>query len=122
MLTRMAEAQTKGDGVPQFGQRHRMALALEFAGLSRDDMAAELDVHRNTIGNWMKGTKPAPRAALIAWALRCGVPFEWLLTGTITDNGPDDGTEQDIRQGKCIGSIAAQRERRQTRQGLARAS
>lgn len=92
MLIGMAEAQQTG-GVPQFTQRHRMALALEFAGLTREDMAAELDVHRNTIGNWMKGTKPVPRAAMIAWAFRTGVPFEWLLTGHVTENGgPDEGS------------------------------
>lgn len=98
MLTDMAEAQKTG-GVPQFSQRHRMALALETASMSREEMATELGVHRNTINNWMKGAVQPPRSALIAWALRTGVPFDWLLTGRIDyDNGPD----QDTRMARCI--------------------
>lgn len=89
MLIRMAEPQTTSGTVPQFALRHRMGLALETAGIARDEMAAELGVHKNTVGNWMRGVVPPPRAALIAWALRCGVPFDWLISGTQPKEYPD---------------------------------
>jgi transcriptional regulator with XRE-family HTH domain len=93
MLTGMSGAQARRDDVPRFELRHRMALALEFGGVSRDEIAAELDVHKNTITNYVKGHTPPPRAVLRVWALRTGVPFEWLLTGHISDEGgPGQGT------------------------------
>lgn len=70
-----------------------MALALETAGVSVQSIADELDVNRNTIGNYLAGRTNPSRAVLRVWALRCGVPFEWLLTGHVSENGgPDQGT------------------------------
>lgn len=84
----MAEPQPAG-WVPAFELRHRLALALEVAGLSREDIASELDVHRNTISNYLNGKTAPTRAVLIAWSLRTGVPLQWLASGEWND--PDDG-------------------------------
>lgn len=88
----MAEPHPAGV-VPVFELRHRLERALEVAGLSRDDMAAELGLHRNTIGNYLSG-KHVPRAVLIAWHLRTGVPLDWLEQGEHKpeDDGTDGGT------------------------------
>lgn len=87
----MANPQPAGV-VPGFEMRHRLARALEVAGLTRDEMAAELNVHRNTIGNYLNG-KYVPRAVLIAWHLRTGVPLRWLEHG---DRPDDNGGIPDI--------------------------
>lgn len=79
----MAEPQPAGCA-PAFELRHRMALALEVAGITRDDIATELDVHRNTISNYLSGRTAPTRAVLIAWHLRTGVPLAWLESGVIS--------------------------------------
>jgi transcriptional regulator with XRE-family HTH domain len=74
--------------VPRFELRHRLGLALEWSGTSVGDMAETLGVHRNTVGNYLNGRTRPRRSVLVAWALRCGVPLSWLITGEPPD--PDD--------------------------------
>lgn len=62
---------------PQFAMHHRLALALEAAGMKTSDMARQLGVHENTVRNYLKG-RHIPRPALIAWAALCSVPLDWL--------------------------------------------
>jgi len=60
----------------------RLAKALLVAGISVADMAAYLEVHRNSVGAWLnRRTQPRP-ANLRLWAIRTGVPYEWLRYGT----------------------------------------
>lgn len=77
------------ENVPTFGLRHRLALALEAAEVSVAAMADELGVSRNTVGNYLAGRTTPPRPTLRVWALRCGVPFEWLWTGEVPQTPPD---------------------------------
>lgn len=69
--------------VPVFGLRHRLALALDYSGVSVHDMADELGVSRNTVGNYLAGRTTPHKAVLRVWALRTGVPFEWLARGEV---------------------------------------
>lgn len=65
-------------------------------------MADLLGVTRNTVGNYMAGRTAAPVAVLRVWALRCGVPFDWLLTGeTSEDDDPGDAHTLDRRASRC---------------------
>lgn len=83
------------DTIPRFELRHRLQLALEHADVSNAEMAAELGVAETTIRNYLSSRTTPHRGTLIAWALRCGVPFEWLAHGTVPgrDGGPGpDGT------------------------------
>jgi transcriptional regulator with XRE-family HTH domain len=75
-------------GVPAWELRHRLARALEAAGVSVDEMAAELGVHRNSVFNYTSGRRTPKRSVVRVWSLRCGVSFEWLLSGEVpTDHG-----------------------------------
>ncbi len=78
--------------VPRLELRHRLGLALDYARISVSEMADELGVSRNTAGNYLAGRTRPNRAALRVWALRCGVPFEWLETD---DQGDPDVTSTD---------------------------
>src|SRR4029079_10203184 len=64
---------------PEFEMRHRMSLALEYGSVSINEMAAHLDISRTTVSNYLHGRTQPRRGDLIAWAMRCGVPFEWLV-------------------------------------------
>lgn len=82
--------------VPQIEVRHRMRIAREFAGLEQEELAERMGVTRSTISNAENG-KGAPRRTTInAWALACGVPASWILTGKETPppgtDGPDGGS------------------------------
>lgn len=85
----MSEHATTGN-IPTFQQRHRLGLALESADITTDEIAVEIGKSVTTVRNYLAGRTTPGRATLIAWALRCGVPFEWLEHG-IESNGPDDG-------------------------------
>jgi transcriptional regulator with XRE-family HTH domain len=74
---------------PRFELRHRMALALEHGQVSKEAMADEVGCGVTTIRNYLRGRTVPSRAVLIAWALRCGVPFDWLALGIEHPNGPD---------------------------------
>ena len=74
--------------MPEFELRHRMALALEWAQITRGEMRRVLGVHRNTVDNYLNGRTHPRRGDLVAWALRCGVSLHWLLNGEEPD--PDD--------------------------------
>jgi transcriptional regulator with XRE-family HTH domain len=63
---------------PKFEMRHRMQLALEYGSVNVNQMARELGVSRTTISNYLHGRTKPSRGHLIAWAMRCGVPFGWL--------------------------------------------
>lgn len=79
--------------LPEFEMRHRMSLALEYGSVSINEMARHLGASRTTISNYLHGRTQPRRADLIAWAMRCGVPFDWLVgddESYILDN--DEGT------------------------------
>lgn len=69
----------KRKSLPQFEMRHRMSLALEYGSVSINEMAQHLGASRTTISNYLHGRTQPRRADLIAWAMKCGVPFEWLV-------------------------------------------
>lgn len=63
--------------VPEWSQGDRLRKARDSAGLDQDDLAMELGVSRQAISKWENGA-PIKRAYVKVWAVRCGVPFEWL--------------------------------------------
>ena len=68
--------------IPRWDLADRMRKALRDADVPVQEMADYLEVGRNTVSNWINGHNPPPRAALRLWAMRCGVPYEWLRDGT----------------------------------------
>ncbi len=70
----------------------RLAFALGRSGLSSQEIAARLEVSRNTVSSWTNGrNKPRPRD-LKAFALATGYPVQWLETGEAPhDGGAPDG-------------------------------
>lgn len=78
--TRLALKASMGD---------RMYRARRETGLNREEFAAELDISRNSVGNYESGrTRPIP-VILKAWAFRCRVSYDWLLTGETPPQGVD---------------------------------
>lgn len=74
--------------VPQWDIADRMRKALRTSGHTVQDMADYLDVSRGTVSTWINGRIPPSTQTVRLWALRTGVPYEWLAHGVIPDALP----------------------------------
>jgi len=68
--------------VPEWDLADRMRKALRESGLSVQDMAGYLEVTMGTVSTWIIGSNTPTTQTIRLWALRCGVPFEWLCHGS----------------------------------------
>ena len=89
--------------VPEFTFGDRLRKAREHAGVSTDEMAAVLEVSARTIGNYENERTPVKGPVIKEWAMRCGVPVEWLRSGTVPT--PDPGGEAVTGQYRPIAPI-----------------
>jgi len=55
-----------------------MTKARKYAGLTQAEIAEDIGIGRSTLINYENDNAQPPRHVLIAWALRCGVLYEWL--------------------------------------------
>lgn len=84
----------------EFDLIDRLNKALRISGKSTGALAAELEVHRNTISNYLHGRTRPDRRTLISWALATGVPLDWLEHGTVhSPNGGGPGSQSKRRLG-----------------------
>jgi transcriptional regulator with XRE-family HTH domain len=67
--------------VPQWDTADRLRKALRVAGIGVAEMADYLGVSRTSVSNWINGRVAPSVQTLRLWALRCGVPYPWLLGG-----------------------------------------
>lgn len=75
----MTEALLDGNAVAlEWDLADRLRKALRVSGVGVQEMADELGVERNTVGNYIGGRTVPARAALVVWALKTGVPLAWL--------------------------------------------
>jgi transcriptional regulator with XRE-family HTH domain len=93
----MTELLTAAGTAIKWDQPDRMRKALRLADVSVQDMADYLDVDRSTISTWINGRISPSYATLRLWALRTGVPLEWLHHG---DMEPCDLAPGDIPAGQ----------------------
>jgi len=75
----------------KFSQADRMRKSLHLAGVSVQEMAEYLDVNRNTVSRWINDEREPKRSYIRLWALRTGVPLEWIETGEMPDGGDGGG-------------------------------
>jgi DNA-binding XRE family transcriptional regulator len=74
--------------IPQWTAGDRFRKAREDAGLTQQELADELSVDRNTVSAYESDQRKRPmRSVVKAWAMRCGVPAEWLTTGGASSTG-----------------------------------
>lgn len=88
----MTNAPAEGN-VPEFDMADRLRKALRHADVGVQEIADYLGVSRNTVGAWINGRTPPTKAYVRLWAMRTGVPFEWLQNGKSPQPvGPDGGS------------------------------
>ena len=105
-LGRMSTQSTPtGWYVYQFGLGDRLRAAREQAGHTAAEFALVAGISRNTIAAYESGRTPAPRKAILAWALATGFDSHWLETGVET--GLDsDPTTRHARTGVVVRHLA----------------
>ena len=77
----MSEQPATLPGIPEWDLADRMRKALRHADVSVQQMSVYLGVSRRSVGNWINGHIDPSTQTLRLWALRTGVPLEWLRTG-----------------------------------------
>ncbi len=79
-------------GIPDWTLGDRMGKSMKAAGVSRKTMAKYLDVGISTISTWTGDHIKPNKQTLRLWALRTGVPLEWLEAGNLPHPaGPNEG-------------------------------
>lgn len=90
--------------VPEWTMGDRLWKALQVAGISHQAMADYLGVSRNTLTNYTRGRTKADKRTLMLWAMRTGVPLEWLRTGQVS---PQPGGRLTVSYRDSRRSVAA---------------
>lgn len=67
--------------VPTWRLEDRLRRSADEAGVGVSEMADYLEVSRTSVSNWINGRVRPDTRTLRVWAMRCGVPFEWLRDG-----------------------------------------
>jgi transcriptional regulator with XRE-family HTH domain len=68
--------------VPEWTLGWRLQRSLAHAEMLTEQMADELGVSRSTVSRWLNGHGAPPRIGYLKlWAMRCGVPLDWLVNG-----------------------------------------
>lgn len=84
--------------IPEWDLADRLRKSLRDSGLGVQEMADYLGVSRKTVGNWTNGHVTPGRPELRLWALRTGVPMDWLLDGTVPPFAAEKGRPVTIDQ------------------------
>lgn len=66
---------------PAWDLADRLRKALRHGDVGVGEMAEYLGVERNTVSRYINGHTKADVRTLRLWAMRTGVPYEWLLHG-----------------------------------------
>jgi transcriptional regulator with XRE-family HTH domain len=100
--------------VPALTLGWRLKMSMDAAGLSRKDMAREMDVTESTISRWTNdGGKPPKRPNLVLWSQVTRVPLAWLEHGAVVED-PDPGEPVDRPEevSNALDQLAARKRRR----------
>ncbi|MBM9464631.1 helix-turn-helix transcriptional regulator [Aeromicrobium sp. YIM 150415] len=74
--------------VPEWTRGDRLRKARSVTGLTVREFADEIGISPKSVNNY-EGDHVEPRKVVMnAWALRTGVPVQWLETGTAPVDGP----------------------------------
>jgi transcriptional regulator with XRE-family HTH domain len=83
--------ESHGGAVPMLTLGWRVKMAMGYAGVTREQLAEDLEVHPTSLTRWMNDRgAPPKRAFLKQIALRCGVSYDWLSTGLQVSGDPQD--------------------------------
>lgn len=77
----------------QWDLADRLRKSLRISGVTSNAMGEYLDLSRTSISAYINGRTHPDQRTLRLWALRTGVPLEWLEHGADPGDDPDGGGE-----------------------------
>lgn len=77
-----------------FDEADRLRRALRISGTSVGEMAEYLGLKPETCSRYINGRAEAKVQTLRLWAMKTGVPFEWLKTGKAPRPDADEGPSE----------------------------
>lgn len=87
----MTTMSDRSPGVPEWDLVDRLSKAMRVRGLTNaTEMAELLGMHRNSVQDYLRGKRSPDRRTMMAWAMSCGVSYEWLETGSVSGD-PNGG-------------------------------
>ena len=78
----------RAGAIPEWTLADRLRKAREHVELGKVEFADEIGVARNTVSSAENGRHRPSKLVVKAWAMRTGVPYEWIMTGQAPDT-PD---------------------------------
>jgi transcriptional regulator with XRE-family HTH domain len=87
----------------------RLNKSLKYAGMSHNEMAEYLEIHRNTLGGYCTGKTQIRSVTLRVWAMRVGLPIEWLQHGTWPETEPEKEAKPAGRRAAPAKKVAARK-------------
>lgn len=81
----MANPNNSNQGsIPEFTIGDRLRKAREFAGMDMNELAAAIEIHRQTVARYETGVAAPKRYVLLSWSLATGVDMDWITSGAIS--------------------------------------
>lgn len=71
----------------EFDLADRLRKSLRVSGIGVAEIAEDIGVSRNTVGNWLNGRVVPSHEQLVVWAAYTGAPLLWLERGTVPAPG-----------------------------------
>lgn len=90
-------------GIPTWTLGWRLKRALSWASVGAAEMGDHLGYSKAQISRYLNDKGEPPRDSVLRlWAIRCGVPLEWLAFGVEADTDPTDPSEQVSKSSPCM--------------------
>lgn len=67
----------------EFDLADRLRKSLRVSGWSVQDIADQMNVSRNTVGNWLNGRAVPSHEQLVVWCAYTRAPLDWIERGTV---------------------------------------
>lgn len=93
---RMTTVSAPAQAVPTWTVGDRLRKAREITGLDRQAWAHELGIARNSVAKYEASDEVPRQVVLLAWAMRSGVPVEWLASGETAPTPPTSDAPSEI--------------------------
>lgn len=97
---------TPSVAIPEWDMADRMRKSLRHADIGVQEMADYLGVDRGTISNWINGRIKPRKQALLLWAMRTGVSYDWLCPADETAATTDLTSEVRASGSACSSALA----------------
>ena len=88
--------------VPEFTLGDRLRKAREFSGMDMQELAAAIDVHRQSISRYESGSAIPRKHVILSWSLVTGVDPEWIQGGAASSTNVEQTSGTTDCESKAI--------------------